>query len=106
VTNKQSKNKSEIDELMEKRRKLKKKESFDEKEELELNELEKRIAEKCEEMNRKKVTDNFKDIQSNQGNVSHQGIWSIKRKYFPKKNPSLPAGKKSLKHQLITNPAE
>ena len=106
VTNKQSKKKSEIDVLMEKRRKLKKKESLDEKEEVELNDLEKIIAEKCEELNRKRVTENFNDIHNDQGNVSHQGIWSIKRKYFPKKKPSLPAGKKNLKQQLITNPAE
>ena len=106
VTNKQSKKKSEIDVLMEKRRKLKKNDSLDDKEELELNDLEKIIAEKCEELNRKRVTENFNDIHNDQGNVSHQGIWKIKKKYFPKKKPSLPAGKKNLKQQLITNPAE
>jgi hypothetical protein len=36
----------------------------------------------------------------------HQGIWKIKKKYFPKIKPSLPVGKKNIKQQLITNPKE
>ena len=50
--------------------------------------------------------DNFKDINGNNGNLSHQGVWKLKKKYFPKINPSLPVGKKNLKGQLITNPDE
>ena len=91
---------------MEKRSKLKKKDNLDEKEEVELVKLEEIIAGKCEELNRKKVTENFRDIGGNHDNLSHQGIWRIKKKYFPKKKPSLPVGKKNLKQQLITNPAE
>ena len=64
------------------------------------------IAEKCEELNRKRGTENFNEIRNDQGNVSHQGIWKIKKNYFQKKKPSLPAGKKNLKQQLITNPTE
>ena len=71
-----------------------------------MSKLEETIAEKCEEMNRKKVTENFVSIGGNNGNLSHQGIWKIKKKYFPKMKASLPAGKKNLKQQLITNPAE
>ena len=47
---------------MEKHRKLKKKDKLGVKDEEELNNLEGKIAEKCEELNRKKVTDNFKVI--------------------------------------------
>ena len=49
--------------------------------------------------------DNFEELD-NQGDVSHQGIWRIKKKYFPKNEPSLPAGKRNFKQQLITNPGE
>ena len=65
-----------------------------------------RISEQCEELNKRKVTENFKEIYGREGDLSHQGIWKIKKKYFPKIKPSLPAGKKNIKGQLITNPAE
>ena len=80
ITNKQNKKFSEINGLMERRRKLKKKETLNEKEDDELNKIEESIAEKCEEANRKRVNDNFKDIGGNEGNLSHQGIWSVKKK--------------------------
>ena len=106
IRNKPNKKYSELHNLMEKRRKLKKMESLNESDEIELKKVEETIAEKCEESNRKRVSENFKDIGGNTGNLCHQGIWNIKKKYFPKVKPSLPAGKKNLKEQLITNPAE
>ena len=106
VNNKIGKKKCEISELMDKRKVLKTKKDLDEKDEEEIIELEARIAEKCEEVNRKKVMDNFKNIGGNEGNLSHQGVWKVKKKYFPKIKPSLPVGKKNLKGQLITNPEE
>ena len=106
ITNKQKKTNSEINTLMERRRTLKKKEVLDDKEEEELNRIEMNIANLCEESNRKKVTENFRSVGGNDGDLIHQGIWKIKKKYFPKIKPSLPAGKKNIKQQLITNPAE
>ena len=64
------------------------------------------IAEKCEDANRKKVLDNFGEMNSADGNLNHQGVWKTKRKVFPKIKPTLPVGKKNLKKQLITNPEE
>ena len=90
---------------MEKRRKLRRKEILNEEEEEELDKLEEEIAKKCEENNKKKVIDNFRELDDN-GDVSNQGIWKVKRKFFPKIKPSLPVGKKNLKQQLITNPTE
>ena len=72
----------DINILMEKRRKLKKKEFLNENEEEDLNQLEEEIATKCEEMNKKTVVENFKEL-GNQGDVNHHGIWKIKKKYFP-----------------------
>ena len=61
------------------------------------------IADACEDKNRSKVMDNF-NVNGNNGNLSHQGVWKLKKKYCPKIKPSLPAKKKNLKNQLITNP--
>ena len=52
------------------------------------------------------MTENFKTVGGDDGNLSHQGIWKIKKKYFPKIKPTLPAGKKNIQKQLITNPSE
>ena len=82
------------------------KRDLEEKDEAEIVNLEYLIAEKCEEENRKKVIDNFKEMEGQHGNVSHQGIWKNKKKLFPKIKPTLAVGKKNLKGQLITNPDE
>ena len=99
ITNRPKSKTQEINILMEQRRVLKSKELLNENEENELVELEENIALKCEEMNKKKVIENFKELD-NQGDVDFQGIWKIKKKYFPKNKPTLPAGKKNLKQQL------
>ena len=106
ISSKPKKKMTELNIMMEKRRFYKKKECLSDKEEEELSKLEVEIAEKCEELNKKKVTENFKGINGQEGELAHQGIWKIKKKYFPKISPSLPAGKKNIKKQLITNPAE
>ena len=54
---------------------------------------------KCEDLNRRKVTENFSGINGKEGDLSHQGIWKIKKKYFPKIKPSLPVGKLNMKKQ-------
>ena len=105
ITNKSRGKMEEINSLMEKRRGLRRKELLNEEEEEELNKLEEDIANKCEEINKKKVVDNFKELDNN-GDVSHQGIWRVKKKFFPRITPNLPTGKKNLKEQLITNPTE
>ena len=71
VTNKPRKKFSDINMLMEN---LKKKETLEEKEEEELINLEEKIAEQCEELNRKKVTDKLKGINGKDSDLNHQGI--------------------------------
>ena len=105
ITNKLKGKNQDINCLMEKRREFIRKDILNEDEENELHTLEENIAMKCEEINKKKVMENFGELV-NQGDVSHQGIWKIKKKYFPKNEPSLPAGKRNFKQQLITNPGE
>ena len=84
--------------MLDKRANLKKKD--------ELWNLEVKIAELCEEENRQKVVENFKEMDGGNGNLNHQGVWKTKRKIFPKVKPTLPVGKKNLKKQIITNPED
>ena len=105
ISNKPKGKTEEINNLMEKRRELLRKCFLNEEEEEELKKLEGDIAEICEEVNKKKVVENFKELE-NKGELNHQGIWKVKKKFFPKIKPSLPAGKRNLKEQLITNPTE
>ena len=67
--------------MIEKRRTLKKKDILEDQEEEELMNIEMNIASICEESNRKKVNDNFKTLGGNDGDLLHQGIWKIKKKY-------------------------
>ena len=76
---------------------------MDEKEEYELWNLELKIAELCEEENRQKVFENFKEMDGGNVNLNHQGVWKTKRKILPKVKiltephfPPLPSSVKSL----------
>ena len=91
---------------MERRKQLKKKQFITEDEDEEILEIEFKIADVCEEKNRKKVIENFGEINGADGNLEHQGVWKCKKKFFPKIKPSLPVGKLNLKKQLVTNPEE
>ena len=86
--------------------KLKSKQNVSEADEETIEEIEEKIADMCQEGNKKKVMENLKELDSSDGNINHQGIWKTKKKLFPKIKPSLPVGKKNLKGQLITNPEE
>ena len=99
IRNKPKPDTSSIGKLMEKRRHLKNKQDLKEEEEEELINLEMMIAEACEESNRSKVIENFKDISGDGDNLSHQGVWRTKKKLFPKINPSLPVGRKILRNR-------
>ena len=106
VTNKQKVKKSEIDVLLDRRKKLKNRQLISEKDEDEIDEIEQKISEKCQERNKNKVVEAFGELNDVDGNLAHQGIWKAKQKFSPKIKPSLPVGKKNLKGQLITNPDE
>jgi len=71
-----------------------------ENEEEEIITLEEKMAEECEDLNRKKITDNFKELDGNNVNLNHQGVWKTKRKIFPKIKPTLPVGKKNHENKI------
>ena len=58
-------------------------------------------ADACQDANRNKVIDNDKNIDRSNGNISHQGVWKLKKKYFSKIKPTLAAGKKYLKNKSL-----
>ena len=106
IRNKIKVKKTKLSELFKRRMILKKKLHMTENEEEEIITLEEKIAEECEDLNRKKITDNFKELDGNNGNLNHQGVWKTKRKIFPKIKPTLPVGKKNHENKIITNPEE
>ena len=57
-----------------------------EEEENDLIKIESMIADACEDKNRSKVMDNFKNVNGNNGNLSHQGVWKLKKNIFRKLN--------------------
>ena len=93
-----------IKELLEKRNILRKKNSSVSDEAIE--EIEDEIATILQEENKRKVMENFSDINGSDEFLSQHGLWKVKRKIFPKFKPSLPVGKKNIKGQLITNSEE
>ena len=52
-------------------------------------------ADVCQDANRNKVIDNDKNIDGS------NGVWKLKKKYFPKIKPTLPAGKKYVKNKSL-----
>ena len=62
ISGKVKKENSEIHDLMNRRRSLKKKQVLEENEEQEITDIESLISEKCQEANRKKVMENFGEI--------------------------------------------
>ena len=91
---------------MERRKYYIKKDVLSEKELNDLAKIEEDIANLCEDSNKEKIIENFKQLGTADGNVNHQGIWKVKKKIFPKVKPVIQTGKKNLMNQLITNPAE
>ena len=60
--------------MLERRRKLKSKQVVCEKDHEEIEEIEEKIAEKCQEENKRKVMDNFSEMDGLDGNLVHQGV--------------------------------
>ena len=67
---------------MDKRSQLKKKIDLTENEEEEMLSLEKLIADKCEEKNRRQVVDNFGEMDGDDGVLNHQRCLEEQEKAF------------------------
>ena len=71
--------------------------------EAELENIENQINDIIAEENRSKVLENFKNLSSPDGLVNTNGMWSIKRKIFPKNKETLPFAKQNFDGKLITS---
>ena len=77
----------------------------EEKDELQdsLIEIENKVCDLVAEKNYGKVVENFKLLENKSGLIQQQGMWSIKRKVFPKNKESLPFAKKDCDGKVITS---
>ena len=72
----------DIDELFERRRKLRNK--TDEKSNRELKEVEKRLADLCAKSNYEKIKEEVKNIKPDEGGLHSGKLWKLKKKLSPK----------------------
>ena len=68
----------------------------------ELVEIEEKIAKEIAEENRNKVIDAFKSMTDTDGTANVNGLWSQKRKLFPKNMKQLPVAKKDVNNRIIS----
>ena len=99
--------KSKLSSLMEERRsELGKLENVadgeDEETSIKITKIEEEICELVAEENREKVLKNFKVLANPGGLCNTNGMWSLKRKLFPKNKESLPFAKKDCDGKVIT----
>ena len=71
-----------------------------------LTKVEEKICEMVAEENRDKVVNNFKVLAKPGGLCNTNGMWSLKRKVFPKNKESLPFAKKDCDGKIITAQSE
>ena len=55
--------------------------------------------------NRDKLFENFQKLDQNEGDSFSHGIWSLKKKAFPKIAPSVPAAKIDVNGRMVTDQA-
>ena len=68
-----------------------------------LDEVENKVCDLVSETNYEKVVENFKLLGNKSGQIQQNGVWSIKRKLFPKNKQSLPFAKKDCDGKVITS---
>ena len=72
----------------------------------ELEDVVAKLTEAVGKENFEHIFNNFKHLDQTSGENFSQGIWSIKKKEFPKKSSSIPAAKVDVNGGLVTDPAE
>ena len=68
--------------------------------------LEEKIVREVAEDNRNRVINNFENLSITDGSTNINGMWKLKKKVFPKHQPSLPSAKKDSKGNLISSHEE
>ena len=65
--------------------------------------IENQISENVAEENRSKIKEHFQKLSNPDGLLNTNGMWSIKRKMFPKNRETLPFAKQDFDGKLITS---
>ena len=73
--------------------------------ERELEVIESNVTTLVSKDNRDKLFENFQKLDQTQGESFSHGIWTIKKKAFPKVTPSVPAAKLDVNGRMVTDPA-
>ena len=71
-----------------------------------VEEIEKKLSELTSKKNRDKVIKNFKTLSGSQGDSFTQGVWTIKKKIFPKHKAALPVAVKNVNGRLMTSKSD
>ena len=71
-----------------------------------LEETERKLSILTSKKNRDKVINNFQQLDGSRGDSFTQGVWTLKKKIFPKNKPSLPIAKKDVNEKLVTTKHE
>ena len=71
-----------------------------------LKKIEEQIANLTAEENRKKVFEDFGKLSNTDGTTNINGIWSLKRKLFPKNSEPIPIAKRNPDGRLISSKNE
>ena len=69
-----------------------------------LKQVDDKLASETAEENMKKVVENFSTFAKSDGSVHNNGMWSIKKKIFPKNAKIVPTAKKDFHGNIETNP--
>ena len=70
-----------------------------------IEDIEAKISEIVAKENIDKIKQTFSKLSQAEGCSISQGIWSLKKKNFPKVSASVPAAKKDINNRLISDPA-
>ena len=94
---------SEIDVLMEEKRKVIRKKNHDIKI---VEELDKQLSEACEEREWEKLVKVLGSLETDHGSTNNTNVWREMKKAYPKKLKPLSTGVKNIEGKVITNPDE
>ena len=65
-----------------------------------------KLTEAVSQENFSQIYNNFKHMDQTEGENFSQGIWSLKKKVFPKKSQSLPSAKINVNGDLVSDPVD
>ena len=106
ITNKTKENNSEIDQLMNEKKKLLRQKVIKMEDLKRVDNIEKQITKELEDEELEKIQKVLGEMETGKGHINSTNVWKEMKKAYPKKNKPLPTGVKNIRGKLITNPDE